>query len=149
MEMPLPLGQKKLLLPEGQTLPVILFDGIIHVIAEGLSPSAEHFEAVCSRAIKQYRPHALGVLYLQEDQMTPAVYVAATHTTVWEHSCGSGSVAAAVWRSGGLPDGRRLFRFRQPGGTLEVGLVKKNGRITQAELGGPITLGELISVPLE
>ncbi|MGE4277901.1 MAG: hypothetical protein AB7E30_12110, partial [Lawsonibacter sp.] len=93
---------------------------------------------------------AYGVIFLDREQqrMTPLVKVPATNTLVWEGSCGSGSLAAAVAQSMNGPDGTFARDYIQPAGVVRATVVRKDGRVVAAYIGGPVTLGEPIQVEL-
>lgn len=70
--------------------------------------------------------------------MTPAVWVRATDSFVWESSCGSGTLAAAVWLGRHTSDGTFRCELEQPGGILKAEIQKNGGVVTQARIGGPV-----------
>ena len=53
---------------------------------------------------------ASGIIYYKNASITPLIYVRATNTYVWEQSCGSGSVAYALF------SGRKIIQ--QPSGSV-------------------------------
>ena len=143
VEMPL---QKTLhqLTVAGRPLPLLAFEGLCHAVVEA-PPDAELAQQIINKVEESFVTDAIGVIFLQRDPLyiTPVVYVPATGSTVWEHSCGSGSLAAALWLATQQPhNGLRRFSFRQPGGLLEIELEMKDGRVTAARLGGPVTIGQ-------
>jgi diaminopimelate epimerase len=158
---------------EGRSLPLYFFEGITHLIAEGLSPGRDLalglIEAVRRtapppevprspdgrRSADDRRPAgAWGVMFYDPARrfMRPAVYVAATDSLVFESSCGSGTAALAVYLSGGPPGGpaggetRREWEISQPGGVIGVRAEIQAGKLTLG-IGGPVKLGG--SVPVE
>ena len=136
---------------DGQAVPVVIFDGICRAIL-----CAPPDQALCTRVLKQLEqtlhPDAAGVIFLQSQPLfiTPVVSVCATGSTVWESSCGSGSLAAALWLASQQP-GEDFCRFAvgQPGGVLEVELEQKDGQVQRAWLGGPVQLGGKRTVSVE
>lgn len=84
---------------------------------------------------------AWGVLFLDGLSMTPVVTVRSTGTTVFEGSCGSGSVAAACALSLGKADGWHRFALRQPRGTIEAAVRLDGGRAMEGSIGGAVSVG--------
>ena len=80
---------------------------------------------------------AYGVMFLDPvtGKMTPLVKVIAPNTLIWEGSCGSGSLAAAVCKSQDAPDGEFAQDFIQPAGIVRATVVRKDGAITAAFIG--------------
>jgi diaminopimelate epimerase len=141
---------------------VYVFEGITHVIAPGIMPSKETFYLI-KKALEQKAadagaafsgqkaapegaasakpaslPGALGVLFYDSAPafMTPAVYVYATGSLVFESSCGSGSAALGCWLSRNLLDGQWRGEVKQPGGNIEVRVRKESGIIGGISIGG-------------
>jgi diaminopimelate epimerase len=148
---------------ENRRFPLVIFDGIIHVIAGDLKGGEETFFLIKAEAEKRARAlpgtkgknclDAVGVMFFDTKRrfMTPAVYVAATDTLVFESSCGSGSAALAVWETiragdGPIRDGMRRFEVEQPGGIIRAAVRHENGEITGVYIGGPVNLSEKISL---
>lgn len=145
-EMPLPLGLSFLSV-DGHTFPKVDCPGICHIIAEGLPPSEPLVHQVLhAMASAQY--DAIGVLFLNGLQMTPAVYVRSTESLIWESSCGSGSTACGWYLSQGKSDGKYDYSFAQPGGTIEVAVLKSAGQVSRISMGGPLTLSPPVSLTL-
>lgn len=137
-DMPLPYALEQIVLC-GRTIPVVRMEGIAHAIVCGEAPS----QALAAQILAAMPPEdAQGVIFLENDRLTPAVYVRATDALVWESSCGSGSVAAAWLTAQEAPDGEHRYIFLEPGGTLCVSIEKENGRAVRAVMGGAVTLGE-------
>jgi len=144
--MPLPRGVEVIRAGGGQ-VPVVRMEGIAHAVLLGEEPSPERArEVLCAMPPED----AQGVLFAGEGRLTPAVYVRATGTFVWESSCGSGSVALAWLLARGAEDGEHAYSFEEPGGTLQVRVRKRGGQAVRAVMGGKVTLGgeETIDVPL-
>jgi diaminopimelate epimerase len=72
--------------------------------------------------------------------MTPAVYVRATGSLVFESSCGSGSAAMGLYLTQDRADGEELLTLQQPGGVIEVRVEKRPGKAAAVSIGGPVTL---------
>lgn len=85
---------------------------------------------------------AYGVIFLHGGRMTPLVKVPAAGTLVWEGSCGSGSLAAAVAESLGGGDGHFVREYVQPAGTVRAELEWRGGAVSAAYIGGSVTLNE-------
>ncbi|MBR5559483.1 MAG: hypothetical protein IKU72_04480 [Oscillospiraceae bacterium] len=150
VEMPL---QKTLhqLKAAGRSLPILAFEGLCHAVVEA-PPDAELAQQIINKIEDSFSTDAIGVIFLQRNPLyiTPVVYVPATGSTVWEHSCGSGSLAAALWMAMQQPhNGLKRFSFQQPGGLLEIELEMKDGRVTAARLGGPVTIGQKKCIHME
>lgn len=135
-DMPLPREEIRV---GAEGIPVVRMEGIDHAILTGEQPSGERVRAVL--ACMPQAP-AQGVMFLQGNRLTPFVFVAATGTGVWESSCGSGSVATAWHLSQGQPDGVQNSVFEEPGGVLEVRVIRKRGRTVCVQMGGRVAVGE-------
>jgi diaminopimelate epimerase len=156
LDIPGPLRETSILL-EGQTLPMLVFDGITHVIAPDMAPERGRFEAIkkaaeaaCGPEAAEAGAAALGVMFWdrREQFMTPAVYVYRSETLVFESSCGSGSAALAVWldreaasSAAAAPGDRGEGRYsiRQPGGIIETRVARRDGGLS-VSIGGRVTL---------
>lgn len=136
--MPLPIARETIAY-KGAELPVYVFEGITHVIAQGIKPSEAAFYAIKALVDTGYLD-ALGVMFYDAiaNIMTPAVYVYATESLVFESSCGSGSTALGGWLARDLPDGETSLALRQPGGVIEVRVQKRGGEMTGLFIGGPV-----------
>lgn len=145
-QMPLPRGMGR---TEVDGCPGTLVDlgGIAHFVAE-TAPSLEFF----ARAEPLFRDlpglEAYGVIFLEGEKLTPLVKVPAAGTLVWEGSCGSGSLAAAVAQSQDAPDGLFVRSYVQPAGTVEAAVVRRDGEEVSAWIGGPVALDSPIAVDL-
>lgn len=116
---------------------IVRMPGITHYIIDG-KPDKNLVDTLIERYGKS-GPEALGVLFVQGDDMTPAVYVEKTGSLFWESSCGSGTAACAATRCARL--GRDCeVRLKQPGGILGARAWLDSGGIF-AELFGPVTIG--------
>jgi diaminopimelate epimerase len=140
----------------GAHLPVFVFDGITHIIMEGIDKDTD--KAALTEtffAVKQIAdatlnlntlntttepPAAFGVMFYDttHDFLRPAVFVNGIETFVFENSCGSGSAALAWHRAFSSPDGTYCQVIEQPGGTITTRLIKENGKITSVFIGGNV-----------
>ncbi|MDR2304262.1 MAG: hypothetical protein LBE10_06715 [Treponema sp.] len=149
VEMPGPAAEKAIEY-EGRSLPVIVFDGITHVIAPGFKPAEKMFYGVKEIIEAEAPPpEALGLLFWDEEgrQMIPLVYVYAAETLVFESSCGSGSAALGAWLSRNAADSGKgrvehCFSLRQPGGTIETRVNMEHGLVRSVSIGGKVTLAK-------
>jgi diaminopimelate epimerase len=148
VDMPKPLEESAIAF-NGASLPLIAFEGITHLIAPDIKPSTETFFAL-KKIIEQKKPFpdALGVLFFDAARnfMTPAVYVYATDSLVFESSCGSGSAALAIWQSRNLRDGEVRAAAAQPGGLISTRVVKSGGSLISVSIGGKVSLGKEIKI---
>lgn len=146
-EMPLPAELRKILF-EGEAYDAVCFDGIIHTIVPG-APRGQEF---CDQFLRELRvslpASAYGLLFLEDDRMTPLVYVCETDSLIWESSCGSGSMAVAALRAVRAGDGEHRYTLHQPGGVIEAAATVKNGSIVRCRMGGPVTLSDEIKLEL-
>ena len=124
--------------------------GIAHFVVEGVAPS----EAFFAEAEPMFRAlgglEAYGVIFLdtKTGKMCPLVKVPAVNSLVWEGSCGSGSLAAAIAQSAGIRDGVFERDYVQPAGTIRVTVERRGGEVTSAYIGGRVTLDEPIEVEI-
>ncbi|GHU33792.1 diaminopimelate epimerase [Spirochaetia bacterium] len=131
----------------GNFLPVYECEGISHVIASGIAPEAGNFWSIKELFEKCISvPAALGVMFYDcvKKCMKPAVYVYDTDTLIFESSCGSGSAAWGIWQCKDRSDGNFNSTIVQPGGSIEVTVVKNANRPVAVSIGGDILLKHLI-----
>lgn len=142
-QMPLPVGVWPMTVA-GVSCVRVDFEGIAHLVADCSKPrddllcaARELFEPVDALG-------AYGVLFFDRaaGHIVPAVAVKATKSLVWEGSCGSGSVAAAVADALDQSEGDYCRTFIQPAGSITVSLFKDKGAVCRATIGGAVTLGE-------
>lgn len=142
-QMPLPL----------KVLPVTLagipcirveFEGIAHLVADCPMPNDDLLHAAAGIFEPIDALGAYGVIFFDRhaQHIIPAVTVKATKSLIWEGSCGSGSVAAAIAATQEKPDGDYCCTLSQPAGSMTVTLAKAQGTVCRAEIGGAVTLGE-------
>ena len=99
-------------------------------------------EALLAREGELAGLEAYGVIFLHGGRLTPLVKVIATDTLIWEGSCGSGALAAALAESAGVRDGVFARDYAQPAGTIRAEVEKKDGAAASAHIGGAVTVGE-------
>lgn len=132
--------------------PFVLFDGISHLVVKGEEPDADKFARIKEYFYREIDPgmDAFGVMFINEekDLMSPVVYVRDVDTTYFEGSCASGTAAASVAKSVEEPDGTYEFVFRQPDGTLNSAVTKREGTFTEVKLGGIIETTEILHVEI-
>lgn len=148
IDMPLPKGMEVLQIGPEETCQMVVFDGICHLIVPGKPRGKEFVEAALQKAREACPCGAWGIMFLEKDQMVPVVYVESTDSLVWESSCGSGSMAAAVYLSKEEKDGVFAYNLYQPGGTICGKVYKEGGRILRCALGGPVQLSEEMEIEL-
>ena len=148
-EMPLPQwAEQRTVSAHAGTL--VHLGGIAHLVVEGVAPSQDFFDQAEPLFQNIQGLDAYGVIFLNREQqrMTPLVKVPAANSLVWEGSCGSGSLAAALAQSMDGPDGTFARDYIQPAGIVRATVVRKNGKVVAAYIGGPVTLDEPIQVEL-
>jgi diaminopimelate epimerase len=146
-EMPLPVGQIQVLFL-GQEYTAVCFDGIVHTIVPGEAKGEDFVRALLAAVQVAAPASAYGILFLDGENMVPVVYVCDTDSLIWESSCGSGSMAVAVFLALQQGDGEHRFALHQPGGVIEAAAAVKNGRVIHCRMGGPVSLSEEIIVTL-
>lgn len=142
--MPLPEKVENIYLPIGsiqQSLPVVFFPGICHVIASSEVISKEQAEDVLRRWSDILPGEAAGLLLFSQDSMTfsPLVYVKPTDSCVWERGCGSGSAAIGAWLTS-LRGVNQCLSLRQPGGTIQVVTQVQDGVLSSLTITGTVQL---------
>ena len=114
--------------PDGQTWPVVSFDGISHVIVEEFLPEWEA-ENLIKKWCYYLKADALGMMFFdcEKAELTPLVYVPAVDTLFWESACGSGTTAVGAYLSQN-EDRDIMITLKQPGGSLTV-TAQRNGSL--------------------
>ncbi len=146
-EMPLPLEIKEIVVEE-ESFSMVVFQGICHIIVKSHPKDQEFVDKLIEKAKEVYRCDAYGVMFLEENQMTPVVYVESTASMVWESSCGSGSMGAAVYLSKDIDTGEFVYELYQPGGMIEAYVEKEEGKVLSCKMGGPVTISEEMKVDI-
>ncbi|MDO5132679.1 MAG: hypothetical protein Q4D81_06835 [Eubacteriales bacterium] len=123
--------------------PLVVSEGITHMILEDLDPAPELVRDLADRYGPVY--DAFGMQFLRGDRLVPVVCVAAAGSMVYESSCGSGSLAAAWYllqkeKTGESRQAVLEFLFREPGGDIQVRLVRDGEGGLTGYMGGKIRL---------
>lgn len=122
------------------SFPAVVLEGITHVVLENTPVSEALAHAVIEKAAAMTHAEAAGAIFVDGDRMTPAVWVKATDSFIWESSCGSGTLAATLWLGRDVIDGAFTKELIQPGGILKAGFIAEGGKIKEARIGGPVTI---------
>jgi len=140
-QMPLPRAVRVL---ERGTL--VDLGGIVHFVTEE-APSEAFFEQIERELLCKTGAEAYGVIFLDRERgaITPLVKVVSTDTLVWESSCGSGTLAAAVAESFAAAEGTFERAYLQRAGTISARVLYADGRIKTAFIGGDVSF----SAPIE
>lgn len=148
--MPLPKKCEYLIVEDNITIPLIIFEGIIHAIAENMSVNYKLYETTKKLVMKKYSPDAFGMMFFdcKNLNMTPIVHVKNINSDVYEQSCGSGSLAASIYMTTHYPDGEYQFEITQPGGKIHTKLVKKNNLVSEAKIGGEVEISNVIKIKI-
>ena len=123
--------------------------GIAHFVVDSVTPSEAFFATAEPLFLSLDALDAYGVIFLDGTRMTPLVKVPATKAFIWEGSCGSGSLAAAIAHSAGIRDGVFERDYIQPAGTIRVTVERRGGEVTSAYIGGRVTLDAPVEVEIE
>ena len=138
--MPLPEKTGRIQVPGAGTFPFVEFTGITHLILE----DRETDSGLADRIIDHLREYtdwsAIGVMFLRGEYLRPCVWVRELETRVWERSCGSGTLACAVWKGRQEQEGLFRLELTEPGGRLYASILCRKGRIVEAGIGGPVRL---------
>lgn len=148
--MPLPMGISYIDVDAEHSFPVVEFEGIVHVIAVNENASDDMYERIKQIITKKYDPEAFGVMFFKKDECSiiPVVFVKETNSVIYEQSCGSGTIAAAIYLAGEKNDGIFTYSVSNPGGIIEAQICKKDGKIVSASIGGKVILSEIKSIKL-
>lgn len=146
-EMPLPLFARRETVG-GVSGTLVHLGGIAHFVVDGVAPSETFFAEAEPLFLSLGALDAYGVIFLDGTNLTPLVKVPAVNSLVWEGSCGSGSLAAAIAQSEGT-DGVFERDYIQPAGTIRVTVERRGGEVTSAYIGGRVTLDEPVEVEIE
>lgn len=142
-QMPLPTGKTTIEF-DGEKFDAVCFDGIVHTIVPGTARGQHFVDGLLAAAKSELDSSAYGIMFLEGDKMTPVVYVCETASTVWESSCGSGSMAVAALGAMTQINGVCRRTLQQPGGIIEAVAVAEGGRVIECSMGGPVSLSEEI-----
>ncbi|QNL44760.1 hypothetical protein H8790_01515 [Oscillibacter hominis] len=152
VDMPLPERIREIDVVAGDRMlscPAVFFPGIVHCIVPAGALTHPQAEDAVQLLCATLKADAAGILLFDEDALSfsPLVYVAATHTSVWERGCGSGSAAIGCYlaQRTGAP---YTVALRQPGGIIEVRAGWKDGRVDTLTITGEVRKGESGSLVL-
>lgn len=126
----------------GVRVTLVHLGGIAHLVVEGVAPGEAFFAAAEPLFTAFPGLDAYGVMFLADGRLTPLVKVPAVGSLVWEGSCGSGTLAAAVAQSVDAGDGVFARDYVQPAGVLRASVARRGGEVAEAGVGGTVTLGE-------
>ena len=120
MPSPAQFGEVKVELGGGEMiLPAVIFDGITHILLNGIGIAKKQAEKLIRKWSDEFDFPCLGLMFYDatKGKLKPLVYVKNPETLVWENSCGSGSVALAAWlyQKGIVKD---AYEFAEPGGKI-------------------------------
>lgn len=134
----------RLTLPGQEDLPVVELPGISHVIAENRPATEQALAPILGAAKAQLSAPAVGVMFydVQDRFLRPAVTVWEQGSTVFESSCGSGSLALALYLKKEMQNGGCSMSVAQPGGRIRVVLQKLKGELLSCKIGGEVRLEE-------
>ena len=156
-EVALPLPRKMAAIRyRGESLPAVMFDGITHVIIEGIDQHTDKaaltktffavketaYNTLVKDSVDKQSFAAFGALFYDTAAafLRPAVFVSGVESFVFENSCGSGSAAFACHRAWRLPDGEHRLPLHQPGGTITTRVVKETGKPAVIFIGGHVAI---------
>lgn len=76
---------------------VVTLQGIVYQVISGF-PKDKNISPTTKAVLQKLASNspASGIIYYQNNQIQPLVYVKATNSYVWENACGSGSLATAL-----------------------------------------------------
>lgn len=146
--MPTPRGLISLKVDEDIIIDVVKMDGIYHAIVNKKFESEQLTNSILEKAKLEFDIDAFGIMYVNEQDMKPIVYVKETDSLIYESSCGSGTIAYAYYLVRSKQNGRFEFQIKQPGGQIDAVILRQNGETRMALMGGPISISELIKVEL-
>lgn len=104
----------------GGAIPLVRMEGISHALVFA-PPDAALADQLLAELAGTLDEEAIGVMFYEPGRsfVTPLVWVKTTATTIWESSCGSGSVSLAAWLHQTSP-APWTITFQEPGGVLKV-----------------------------
>lgn len=143
VDIPLPVNRWKLAVCGLGALDVVEFERVAHVIVPDVPANRDTFIAILNAARDSFPFSALGAMFLDRSTLylQPVYYMPPTDSIIFEKSCGSGSAAVGVWLSElDQNEGESILRLTQPGGVLNVTVVRKQNRVAGLRLGGPVII---------
>ena len=147
-EMPLPRFTRRAAVG-GVSGTLVHLGGIAHLVVEGVAPSEAFFAEAEPLFSSLGALDAYGVIFADGDSIRPLVKVPATKAFIWEGSCGSGSLAAAIAHSADVTDGVFERDYVQPAGVIRVTVERCGGEVTGAYIGGSVTLDDPVEVEID
>ena len=140
IDMPIPKRIESINVSGLGKFPIVLIDGINHIIAESVDATDENFEKFKKAVYENYDIEAFGVMFFDKEKnyITPAVYVKDTDTTL----------ATVTYLGQDLKDGVLKFDIKQPGGTIASQIYKENGEIKKITIGGVVKLSNKLEIEL-
>lgn len=107
-----------------QKYPVVHLDGIDHILVFEHSEDADLVNELIAIANKKYNESATGVMFLNRSSMTmvPYVYVADTDSLIKEGSCGSGTIASALYMCIAEKKDYCEYDIAQPSGSISASI---------------------------
>lgn len=150
VSMPLMQRLEKISIDADSEFYLVVFEGIIHVIIENKDIDNHLIENVKKVLMEKYNPDALGVMFLniKDISMKPVVYVRDTNSLIYESSCGSGTVAAAIYLCRNENEGVFTYEISQPGGIITSKIIKKDGIVKESYIDGKVTLSDEIVIEI-
>ena len=125
--------------------------GIAHFVVNDVEPTEEFFNDAEAELFKDMKDlDAYGVMFLNSETvtLTPLVKVPAANSLYWEGSCGSGSLATVIAQTEGLPNGNYTIDLVQPAGTVRAEVTREDDRVTEAYIGGNVSLDPPVLVEI-
>lgn len=133
---------------EGEKYPVVVFAGIVHLVAKDKNEDQEFVQKALTRLKEEFKSEAYGVIFLDTNSssIVPYVNVPEAETLVREGSCASGSTAATyILNENEDPEFEAIIK--NPQGELEVFADFTNG--VEYIIGGKVELGEIEKVTID
>ena len=133
----------------GKTGILVDLGGIAHFVVNDVEPSEEYFAIAEKEIFEKMRPlDAFGVMFRDSSKgtLTPFVKVPAANSLFREGSCGSGSLSVVTAETLDKPDGDYAMDIIQPAGVVRAEVVRRSGKVTEAYIGGSVTLDRPVTV---
>lgn len=128
------------------TAPLVNFDGISHIILTQPADKTECEKEIVKKC-EELGAGCLGIMMIENEKLTPLVYVPSPETLVWESSCASGTTAAGIYlatQNGGSFSGE----FTEPGGKLKISVSKGSDAKFTAVLSGNVIISEELKIEI-
>lgn len=133
---------------EGEKYPVVVFAGIVHLVAKDKTEDQEFVQKALTVLKEEFKSEAYGVIFLDTNtsSIVPYVNVPEAEILVREGSCASGSTAATyILNENEDPEFEAIIK--NPEGELEVFADFTNG--VEYIIGGKVELGEIEKVTID